>query len=374
MEQCEENVKIIVFYLPQFHAIPENDQWWGTGYTEWVNVRKAKPLFEGHYQPRVPLNNNYYNLLDNHVISWQVDLANKYGIYGFCFYHYWFSGHLLLEKPAEQFLAEKALKTHFCMCWANETWTNTWVSDDFTPLIEQKYGDEQEWEKHFNYLLPFFLDERYIKNDNKPLFVIYRPDLIDDLEKMLTFWQDLAKHNGFKGIDFAYQHIGFDRPKYRKQEKLFTYNIEYQPMYARFNDNYTIRWLKEIKEKVFGRIDRILNKKLIKICDYDKTWGTILTKKPRTEKSIPGAFVGWDNTPRRGVRGYLDFGASPEKFQKYLTKQISRTRDIYHQDMLFMFAWNEWAEGGYLEPDTEYEYKFLEAIRASLIANSYSKK
>lgn len=147
-------MKVIAFYLPQFHNIPENNEWWGDGFTEWVNVMKAKPLFEGHVQPKVPLNNNYYDLLDDGVKIWQAETAKKYGIYGFCYYHYWFNGKLLLEKPMEQMLKNHKIDIPFCICWANEAWTKAWVNSTQT-LIPQKYGNKDDWKKHFEYLLPF---------------------------------------------------------------------------------------------------------------------------------------------------------------------------------------------------------------------------
>lgn len=370
-------MKIIVFYLPQFHAIPENDEWWGKGFTEWVNVKKAQPLFSGHNQPRIPLNKNYYNLMQKEVQEWQVQLAKEYGIYGFCFYHYWFDGHLLLQKPVEQYLTNTKCNLPFCICWANEHWTNAWVSKENKVLIAQKYGGKKEWEEHFNYLLPFFEDERYIKNNGKPLFVIYRPEIIECLNNMLDYWQELAIKNGFKGIEFAYQQIGFDLIK-KRDDSRFNYNIEYQPTYAVYQlskDKYKL--LKNVKRFIGLKLERYLKvdirnariEKLIKF-DYDLVWNEILKRKPESNKCIPGAFVDWDNTPRRGEKGSVFIGASPEKFEKYLTIQIARTRDIYKKDMLFVFAWNEWAEGGYLEPDEKYGYAYLEAIKSALIANN----
>lgn len=228
-------MKIIAFYLPQFHDIPENDEWWGKGFTEWVNVKKAKPMYKGHEQPRVPLNNNYYNLLDDEVKVWQAELAKQYGIYGFCYYHYWFNGKLLLEKPMSQMLSNKKIDIPFCICWANEPWTRAWVGEKKV-LITQKYGKIDDWVKHFNYLLPFFKDNRYIKNDNKPFFVIYRPEIIGCLKEMVECWDRLAKKNGFKGIDFAYQNIDFDVQKH-KDDSMFSYNIEFQPHYAFYDMN-----------------------------------------------------------------------------------------------------------------------------------------
>ena len=213
-------MKIIAFYLPQFHEIPENNEWWGNGFTEWVNVKAAKPLFKGHEQPRIPLNKNYYNLLDNNTIRWQIDLAKKYGVYGFCFYHYWFDGHMLLQKPMEIMKNDSNLNIPYCICWANENWTNAWKADgNVKTLIQQKYGDKEEWKKHFLYLLSFFKDPNYILEDNKPFFVIYRPEIIPCLNNMLDYWQELAKENGFNGIVFAYQQLSFHLMQNRDDSK-----------------------------------------------------------------------------------------------------------------------------------------------------------
>ena len=366
-------MKVIAFYLPQFHTIPENNKWWGEGFTEWVNVKNAKPLFDGHLQPRVPLGQNYYDLADNSVMDWQIGLAKEYGVYGFCFYHYWFNGHLLLEKPVELFLKNKSQDIHFCLSWANEHWTNAWVSEKSTVLIAQQYGKEPEWEAHFNYLLDFFKDERYIKEDNKPLFVIYRPEIIDCLDDMLSFWNELAIQNGFSGMNYCYQHVGYYL-KNKTNLGLFNYNIEYQPIYANSlmaQKKYPIlrkikRFISDVLETRFNKDIRfIADKKLVKY-DYDKTWQFILNAKPTTEHSIPGAFVNWDNTPRRGSRGSVILGASPEKFYYYFSKLIKKAKHEYKTDMVFVFAWNEWAEGGFLEPDEKYGHSYLGAIKRAL--------
>ena len=164
-------MKIIALYLPQFHEIPENNEWWGKGFTEWTNVKTAKPSFKGQYQPRIPLNNNYYNLTDVRAQEWQAKLAKEYGIYGFCYYHYWFEGKMLLEKPAEIMLKNLSVDMPFCFCWANHTWLRAWADKSNRTLIKQTYGTEEDWINHFNYLLPFFKDERYIKEDGKPIMV-----------------------------------------------------------------------------------------------------------------------------------------------------------------------------------------------------------
>lgn len=369
-------MKTIAFYLPQFHAIPENDEWWGKGFTEWVNVKKAKPLFEGHYQPRIPLGENYYNLLNPETLRWQTKIAKEYGLYGFCFYHYWFDGHMLLEKPMEMLLEDKTIDFPFCVCWANEHWTKAWVSKQDNILIAQRYGERKEWEEHFNYLLPFFKDERYIKTNEKPLVVIYRPDLIECLNDMLDCWQELAVKNGLGGLEFAYQQIQFDIQK-DKDDSRFTYNIEYQPNYANYDLSHNEfaflkkvkRWLTPILQKIGINIEQVRPQGLIKR-DYDEVWNAILNRTPSSEKSVPGAFVDWDNTPRKQEKGSAFLGVSPEKFEKYMTEQIHRTKEIYKKDMLFLFAWNEWAEGGYMEPDEKYGYGYLEALKKALEANN----
>lgn len=365
-------MKIIAFYLPQFHSIPENDEWWGEGFTEWTNVKKAKPLFKGHEQPVIPLNHNYYNLLDINTIKWQSNLAKSYGIYGFCIYHYWFNGKLLLEKPLELLRDSKDIRINYCICWANEHWTNSWNSNNEEIIVEQNYGDIDDWKKHFDYLYSFFIDERYIKEDNKPLLIIYRPELIENLNTMLDFWNSCAIEKGFSGIKFAYQHIGLDLKK-DKDDSRFDYDIEYQPMYA-LKEKQSF-FYKNIK-KISLIVNQVLFKnknvyifsnsfKKVRKFDYDDIWQTILKMKV-SKKSIPGAFVRWDNTPRKGKSGLISINVSPEKFYKYLKIQLIRAKEVYNTDKLFLFAWNEWAEGGYLEPDDKNGYKYLEAVKKAI--------
>lgn len=380
-------MKIIAFYLPQFHNIPENDEWWGSGFTEWVNVKKAKPLFEGHKQPKVPLNNNYYNLLDDDVKIWQAQIAKEHGIYGFCYYHYWFNGKMLLEKPMEQMLANKNIDIPFCICWANEAWTKAWVGEEKKVLIPQHYGLENEWKEHFQYLLPFFQDSRYIKKDGKPLMVIYRPTVIPCGKKMLIYWNELAIEAGLGGLCFAYQSGDMDwTPVPQDEIDVYDYDIEFQPGYARrqmFSEKKNLlNWLKNIRLVVASKIEKKFGINILRYgmmrfqkmthtnrISYDKAWETILNSKPVRSNSIPGAFVHWDNSPRHGERGVIYTGDTPEKFEKYMTLQIKHAKEEYHEDMIFMYAWNEWAEGGFLEPDEDNGYAYLDAIKRALEAN-----
>lgn len=372
-------MKIIPLYLPQFHTIPENDEWWGKGFTEWVNVREARPLFEGHNQPRVPLNNNYYDLSDIETLKWQCRIAKEYGIYGFCMYHYWFNGHLLLEKPMEMLLAHPEIDIKYCISWANHDWTDAWKASNRQPkvLIAHNFDDEKDWVDHFNYLLPFFKDPRYMTENNKPLMVIYIPNIIRKLKKMLDVWSQMARDNGFDGLTFIYQSAAssFDNSW---DHSLFDYGVEMNPGYVGLanrqkNSSFFPKLMKyshEIKRFLHIRRSLLPQKKITEVskADYDYTWQRILELRPisNAPKMIPCAFTDWDNTPRHKERGYLYQGVSPDKFKSYFKQLIDNTKNFYDTDMIFVFAWNEWAEGGYLEPDEKNGFAFLEAIKECL--------
>ena len=372
-------MKVIPVYLPQFHCIPENDKWWGKGFTEWSNVKGAKPLFEGHNQPRVPFNDNYYDLSDVATLKWQCELARKYGIYGFCMYHYWFSGKTLLEKPMEMLLAHPEIDIHYCISWANGEWRDTWKHKDTKQskiLIFDDYNNEQLWIDHFNYMLPFFKDSRYMREDGKPLLVIYSPHLIPKLNKMLDLWESMAKKEGLKGLTLIYQSAAssLDRSWDRSH---FKYGVEMNPGFAQAvgtssHSQFKIRLMKEIgflKRKLGIRRSLFISRTPTKIkhFDYDQIWQKILSLRPvEGQNTIPCAFTDWDNSPRYGKNGSVYDGVSTQKFYHYLALLCENARKYYHSDKVFVFAWNEWAEGGYLEPDQLYGYGFLEAIKKVL--------
>lgn len=365
-------MKVIAWYLPQFHEIKENNEFWGKGFTEWTNMKKAKPLFTNHFQPRVPLNKNYYDLSDWRVLCNQASIAKRYGVYGFSIYHYWFDKRILLNKPLENLLSHTEIDINYCICWANESWTNSWVSNSKTVLIKQNYGDEKEWREHFEYLCQFFKDKRYIKEDGCPLLVIYRPEKTGIMERMVKLWKMMAVDAGFNGLKVAYQHAMFSTSSCDKS--YFDYGIEYQPMYA-LNDlqSKSERLISALKERfsvifqdIFGTSPSLKRSNVITY-NYDKVWRAVLDRHGEEKESIiPGAFVDWDNTPRRGSKGTVFLGASPQKFEKYMIEQIRNARINYKSDLLFIFAWNEWAEGGYLEPDEKNEYSYLKALYRAL--------
>lgn len=374
-------MKTIAFFVPQYHRIPLNDKYWGEGFTEWDNIRNAKPEFEGHNQPRVPLNNNYYNLLARDTKAWQIELAKKYGLYGFCYYHYWFDGEMLLEKPCEQILSDKTLDFPFCFCWANEAWSMQWIGEKKV-IMPQKYGREESWRRHFNYLLPFFEDRRYIKEEGKPIFVIYRPEAIECLNEMIDYWQKLASEHGLPGLLIMSQSPYFLLDKSFDKSRI-DYEIEYQPGVANklINQN-DYKYLKKIRHKILNILEKKFSIDLSgygqgirkKIEDnqfpsYDDTWNKILSRKVDDDKLIPGAFVDWDNSPRYHERGQVYMGATPEKFGKYLSQLIKKAKNEYRKNYIFIFAWNEWGEGGYLEPDTVNQYGYLENMQKALMEN-----
>lgn len=354
-------MKIIAFYLPQFHAIPENDEWWGKGFTDWTNVKKGIRYVKGQEQPRIPLNDNYYDLSKLETLKWQADLMNEYGLYGMCFYHYWFHGKLLLQKPAEMLLANKDVKMRFCFSWANEPWARTWDGKNQSILIQQNYGKEKEWIDHFEYLLPFFKDSRYIKEGGCPMFLIYKSSSIKDCEKMMALWDELAKNAGFNGMHFV-ETLRGNMPETR--DLPYKAKVEFEPA----RTNYTYSKFELNLNRIRRRIVNIVN----------HIFGTsFLLNKPQQFKKIAtrslsllspvgtygGVFVGWDNTARRGVYATIILPPTASEFNEYLKEKARITQDIYKTNYLFINAWNEWAEGTYLEPDTIHKYDYLNAIK-----------
>lgn len=367
-------MKIIPFYLPQFHTIPENDEFWGEGFTEWTNVKNAKPLYVGHEQPVEPYEDNYYNLLNVDTLKWQAEIAHKYGIYGFCIYHYWIEGRMLLEKPVELLLKHKEIRINFCLSWANHHWTDSWGGNN-KMLIAQTYGGQEEWERHFQYLLPYFRDDRYIRIEGKPLFVIFNPEDIPNLNEMLDYWKKRALEEKLPGLSFAYQNYYFGIQKNRDDSR-FDFGIEHQPAYAFFdNRKSSVMFIRQYGYKFLSMLQRVFKFKIridytkLERMEYSDVWEKILQREPTDDKRVPGAFSGWDNTPRKGKHGLVVENATPELFEKYMAIQIKRAREIYQKDMLFIAAWNEWAEGSMLEPDKKNGYAYLEAIKKALECN-----
>lgn len=388
----KRTIKPICFYLPQYYTFRENDEWWGEGFTEWTNVRKASPLFSWHKQPQKPIDLGYYELNHNHhqTMARQIELAKEYGVYGFCFYHYWFKdGKRLLEVPVEKFLTDQSLDIHFCLSWANEPWTRAWDGGNKSILMPQEYGDKKEWEDHFNYLLPFFKDDRYIRNrQGVPILIIYRPELIDCLDEMLLTWQEMAVDAGLSGIDFIAQGSMYNT-KQNKSKSISKF-IMYEPGYTLAT--FSVRRLSLFKaafkdpklftniqmQKVKVRLAKYLNLSApiwnTTIIDYDLVWKDILSRNVSSVDYLPGAFTDWDNSPRRGGKGSRVLkGATPISFKHYMTALLKKVLAETDEELVFITAWNEWAEGAHLEPDETNRYGYLEGLREALLANGITK-
>lgn len=342
-------MKKYAYYLPQFHEIPENNKWWGEGFTEWVNVKKARPLIKNHNQPKKPLNNNYYELNED-TLRWQADLAMKYHIDGMIFYHYYFCGKKLLEKPAEILLKNKDIPMNFFFCWANHSWYRSWEGTKEL-LMEQTYGDVNDWEKHFQYLLPFFQDYRYQKKDNKPLFMLFQSSFKQN-NNIAKYFDKRCRDYGFDGIQIIESIQNYDTT---------SCNIDNSILHTREPNCSSMRYKfskRNILFRIRNKILKILNKYtyLKYIEQYD---GDILLKIAADnyrQNIIPGLFFEWDNTPRHGYRGYLISSISKEAFFIYMDT-------IKDSEFVFINAWNEWCEGMMLEPTSDKKYLYLEWLK-----------
>jgi len=369
-------------YFPQFHEIAENNNWWGKGFTDWHNVKEGAPQFEGHYQPRVPLNDYYYDQSKLSTIEWQIELAKQYGIYGFCHYHYWFDGKQLLETPTNLMLENDQLDFPFCLSWANETWSRRWDGRDNEILIEQTHpANRESWKKHFDYLVQFWKDERAIKINGKPIFVIYRPQYIQDINEMIDYWQMLAQENGLLGIYIIHQQ-SFELPN-KNTLKNFDAIFHFQPAMAinaqrkgslLLSSLLLLDTFRLLPEKIQDYI-RAAKTKLrgrIQLHDYDKIWQSIINLQPDSHlTTYPGCFVDWDNAARYKNRATIYYEATPKRFGYWLSKLLDTMPDRnLPENYIFLNAWNEWSEGAYLEPDEKYRYAYLETLKSVLFGQS----
>lgn len=363
-------MKIICFYLPQFHEIPENNEWWGEGYTDWEAAKNAKQYSRKQRQPRVPLDDNYYDLADEtaSALKWQAQLAKQYGIYGFCMYHYWFRGRRLLDKPVEIFRNHKEIELHYSLCWDNNTFKRNWYAGKHEQeiLIQQDYGDEEMWIRHFTDLLPDFQDERYIKIDNKPVFHIYQAEKIECLAQMRSCFDRLAREHGFDGIYLVAGDVG-ERKTAVSGDPIDAY-YHYEPVHAyRMN----LRRYYGMKSVLCGgikkRINRFFHTKFLPyVRDAKGIYRCIMKDRNRSgKKTFYGMFVDYDDTPRRGEMGIVYANNSVRLFEKALRCQIRKSAEE-NNEFLYITAWNEWGESAYLEPDERNGYAYLECIRRVL--------
>ncbi len=368
-------VSLLAFYFPQFHAIPENDTWWGPGFTDWVNVRRARAQFPGHNQPRVPLADRYYDQSRKETVAWQIDLARRHGIGGFCHYHYWFDGKQLLQAPTQIVLESPELDLPFCLAWANETWSRRWDGRDHLILQEQKHTpDRAIWKRHFDYLFRAWSDPRAIRIDGRPIFLVYRPQIILQLGDMFDFWREEAHRRGLPGLYLmAMKQYEFPVPEVLRH---FDATVQFQPFEAIFSPDFEgdvfetskpVMAMRRLPHRAqdFLRALRYWLAPSLTFYDYDMVWKQILkVEREAGIPAFPGAFIDWDNTARYAKRARIFRNASPERFEHWFSQLVAITAERPEPErMIFLNAWNEWAEGTYLEPDVRHGHGYLEAVR-----------
>ena len=363
-------MRALAFHLPQFHPTPENDEWWGTGFTEWTNVAKAVPAFPGHYQPHLPTDLGYYDLRLPDARQAQADLARAHGISGFLYYHYWFTGRRILNRPVDDILASGKPDFPFCLCWANENWTRTWDGGSNQILMEQQYSDADD-EAHIRHLLPFLADSRYVRVGGKPFLLIYRTELLPNPARTADIWRSVALREGVGELFLARveslaqdkdpRAIGFDAA------------VEFAPDWRAVPRDPTGLWHRARRKLGLiprGRIDN-------KVLEYDDLASRMLTKPAPAYTRYRCVTPGWDNSARRKPGATMFINNTPEVYGRWLetiAAEESRSARPADQKLVFINAWNEWAEGNHLEPDRRWGRAFLEATLAALNRAAQTKR
>lgn len=356
-------VRVIALYLPQFHPFKENDEWWGKGFTEWTNVVKAKPLFKGHYQPKIPADLGFYDLRVPEVREEQARMAKEAGIEGFCYWHYWFHGHELMERPFWEVVNSGKPDFPFCIGWANETWkSKMWNKDGSLAegtkiLIEQTYSEEDDV-SHFNKLLPVFKDKRYIKVDDAPLVFIHRAT--DLPEHTLKNWDRLARESGFPGIHFV-GRIAFDEDSEETKDLLIRRGYKAVTVSRLGRSSRNEHTLQKVLRKLKGMIKY---NGCPHIITYKEEMRTMVDSEFDSSNDVyPALYPNWDHSPRSGKNGFIIIGSTPSLFKEH-TKQVlevvKNKPDNYK--IIFVKSWNEWGEGNYLEPDLKYGKSYLDVL------------
>ncbi len=345
----------VAFYLPQFHPVPENDRWWGAGFTEWTNVRKSQPLFDGHYQPHTPGELGYYDLRDPAVRAAQASMARAYGIEAFCYYHYWFNGKRLLERPFQDVLESGLPEFPFCLCWANEAWTRVWDGGSRQILMEQKYSVEDD-RQHILWLLNAFADSRYLRINGRPLFLVYRASHLPDACRTTDTWREEAIRSGVGELylmrveSFPSEHtdpvaLGFDA------------SVEFQP------DSKHL----PLVRKVLRRLSLELGFRYVDVYDYQAFQTRMLRKPSPCYRRYPCVTPIWDNSARRRTQPTILHSSTPELYERWLVHALRQVASFPEQErLLFINAWNEWGEGCHLEPDERWGRAYLEATHHAL--------
>lgn len=378
-------VRIIALYLPQFHPIPENDEWWGKGFTEWTNVAKAKPLFRGHYQPRIPADLGFYDLRLPEIREQQAQLAKEAGIEGFCYYHYWFgNGKQLLERPFNEVVVSDKPDFPFCLCWANHTWSNkTWQRTSATQkdsiLIEQTYPGYDDDVAHFMSLLPAFKDKRYIKVDGKLLFAIYNPYDFPQVSEFMKTWRSLAKKHGLPGFFFVgmtSSTLTFKIDKHGNKQRILP-NLESSADIFKYILSLGFDAVNSLGKRRGEMLYEGKVKNLVKVAlrhigiplgkiryDYAKAVSNFFAPEDSWENVFPTIMPQWDRTPRVATYDGVYVNATPEKFEQHIKIAVNKIKEKTDEHkIVFLKSWNEWGEGNYVEPDLEFGHGWLDAIK-----------
>jgi glycosyltransferase involved in cell wall biosynthesis len=353
--------RLVALYLPQYHPIPENDQWWGKGFTEWTNVTKARPVFPGHYQPHLPADLGYYDLRLPEVRQAQADLARSYGIGAFCYYHYWFGGRRLLERPFQEVLDSGSPDFPFCLCWANENWSRNWDGGHRELLVAQDYSVADD-RRHIQWLLQAFADPRYLRVDDRPLMLIYRAKHLPNVRQTTDIWREAAARHGFKGL-YLCRVESFSEERDDPTQYGFDAALEFQPDKLQLGkpvnrSSIWKRWLPGSRPSVPGSEGPMVQ-------DYAAVVRRVLAKPAPAYPRFPCVMPSWDNTSRCGRNGCVLRNSTPELYEHWLT-EVLRRPPTAAANLVFLNAWNEWAEGNHLEPDMRFGHGYLEATRRAL--------
>ena len=354
-------VRVIAFYLPQYHPIPENDEWWGKGFTEWTNVAKAKPLFKGHYQPRIPADLGFYDLRLPETRERQAELAKEYGIEGFAYWHYWFgNGKRLLERPFNEVLKTGKPDFPFCLAWANEDWTGIWHGAPCRILMRQKYPGEKDYVNHFYALLQAFFDKRYLRVEDKPIFCVYRAFRLPNPKQFTDIWRNLAVKEGLKGIYFIATENTSDavnKNYWNPVENGFD-ATNFRTVRTVHSNNFFIKIAKKIKKKLGY---------FVTYSDYTKSIPFFIVNEKLDYIHYPTIITGWDNTPRSNKRGAVLTNYNPETFRIHVKQVLTKVQQMPNgHRIIFLKSWNEWAEGNYIEPDLKFGNQFLQVLKQEL--------
>jgi hypothetical protein len=366
MPDKKPKVRVIAFYLPQYHPIPENDAWWGKGFTEWVSVKRSRPLFRGHVQPQLPSELGFYDLRDPKARKAQANLAIEHGIEGFCYWHYWLGGGKRLpEKPFQEVLESGEPDFPFCLAWANHDWTGGAFCAKDRLLIRQQYPGQEDYEKHFQFLIKAFKDKRYIKVGGKPLFMIYKPKDIPSCKELVDFWRKKAVENGLPGLYMVADNTSLEDSRKHGLDGALISKHRYISHKKPITDSLFIRYVRKINN-YFGRPFRFIMPRPLQRYKYKEAIKYMLNDSYSNDE-FPNIVPNWDTTPRLQYDAVIFENATPELFRENIKQAISKVANhTKDHKIIFLSSWNEWAEGNYIEPDHIYGRARLKVLQNEL--------